>query len=78
VLYGAYVFTIDPTDVRSNVGVVNVCIDQHATRRHDVSSDKPGARNDTPYVQLDYTLSRDSGPWLVTAVKGGKVSSCPA
>jgi hypothetical protein len=78
VLYGAYVFTIDPTDVRSNVGVLNVCIDQSATRRHDARTDEAGARNDTPYVQLDYTLSRDAGRWLVTAVKGGKVGSCPA
>jgi hypothetical protein len=78
VLYGAYVFTIDPTDVRTNVGVMNVCIDQHATRRHDASTDKVGARNDTPYVQLDYTLTRDAGPWQVTSVKGGKVDSCPA
>ena len=78
VLYGAYVLTIDPTDVRSNVGVLNVCIDQHATRRHDASTDSAGARNDTPYVQLDYTLSRDAGRWLVTSVKGGKVGSCPA
>jgi hypothetical protein len=78
VLYGPYVFTIDPTDVRSNVGVLNVCVDQHATRRHDAKTDKAGARNDTPYVQLDYTVSRDAGRWRVTAVKGGKVSSCPA
>jgi hypothetical protein len=78
VLYGAYVLTIDPTDVRSNVGVLNVCIDQHATRRHDAGTDRAGARNDTPYVQLDYTLSRDAGRWRVTSVKGGRANSCPA
>jgi hypothetical protein len=78
VLYGPYVFTIDPSEVRSNVGVLNVCIDQHATRRHDAETDKAGARNDTPYVQLDYTISRDVARWRVTAVKGDKVSSCPA
>jgi hypothetical protein len=78
VLYGPYVFTIDPGEVRSSVGVLNVCVDQSRTRRHDAETDKPGARNDTPYVQLDYTLSRNGGPWLVTSVKGGKVSSCPA
>jgi hypothetical protein len=77
VLYGAYVFTIEPREVRSNVGVLNVCINQSATRRHDARTDEAGARNDTPYVQLDYTLSRDAGPWRVTAVKGGKVGSCP-
>lgn len=77
VLYGAYVFSIDSKDVRSNVGVMDVCIDQHATRRHDAETDKAGARNDTPYVQLAYTLSRDAGRWRVTSVKGGKVSSCP-
>jgi hypothetical protein len=78
VLYGAYVFTIDPSDVQANVGVVNVCIDQHATRRHDAKTDKAGKQNDTPYVRLDYTLSHATGPWQVTAVKGGKVQSCPA
>jgi hypothetical protein len=77
VLYGAYVFSIDPSDVRSNVGVMDVCIDQHATRRHDAKTDKAGARNDTPYVQLGYTLSRDAGRWRVTSVKGDKVTSCP-
>ena len=78
VLYGPYVFTIDPSDVQANVGVVNVCIDQHATRRHDARTDKAGKLNDTPYVQLDYTLSHATGPWQVTSVKGGKVQSCPA
>jgi hypothetical protein len=78
VLYGAYIFTIDPRDVEANVGVIDVCIDQHATRRHDVTTDKAGERNDTPYVQLSYTLSHSTGPWQVTAVKGGKAQSCPA
>jgi hypothetical protein len=78
VLYGPYVFTIDPTDVRSRVGVLDVCVDQHATRRHDAGTDKAGARNDTPYVQLDYTVSNDAGRWRVTAVKGGEARSCPA
>ena len=78
VLYGPYVFTIDPSDVSSSVGVLNVCIDQSRTRRHNASTDKAGARNDTPYVQVDYTLSRDAGRWLVTSVKGDKVNSCPA
>jgi hypothetical protein len=78
VLYGAYVFTIDPSDVQANVGVIDVCIDQHATRRHDVKTDKAGKPNDTPYVQLAYTLSHATGPWQVSAVKGGKVQSCPA
>lgn len=78
VLYGAYVFTIDPRDVEANVGVIDVCIDQHATRRHDAKTDKAGKRNDTPYVQLNYTLSHSTGPWQVTSVKGGKVQSCPA
>jgi hypothetical protein len=77
VIYGAYRFSIDPSDVRSNVGVIDVCIDQHATRRHDARTDKPGRRNDTPYVQLAYTLSRDLGRWRVTSSRGGKVSSCP-
>ena len=78
VLYGPYVFTIDAKDVRSTVGVVNVCVDQSGTRRHDARTDKAGRPNDTPFVQLDYTLSRDAGRWLVTSVKGGKVGSCPA
>lgn len=78
VLYGPYVFTIDPGEVRSSVGVLNVCVDQSRTRRHDAETDKAGARNDTPYVQLEYTLSRSGGPWLVTSVKGSKANSCPA
>jgi hypothetical protein len=78
VLYGPYTVTIEPREVHSQVGVVNVCVDQSATRRHDANTDKPGKSNNTPYVQLDYTVSRAAGPWQVTASSGGKVASCPA
>ncbi len=78
VLYGPYVFTIDPSNLSSSVGVLNVCVDQSRTRRHNASTDRAGARNDTPYVRVDYTLSRDAGRWLVTSVRGSKVNSCPA
>jgi hypothetical protein len=78
VLYGPYAVTIDPREIHSQVGVVNACVDQSATRRHDAKTGKAGKKNDTPYVQLDYTVSRSAGPWQVTASSGGKVSSCPA
>jgi hypothetical protein len=78
VLYGRYTVTIDPREVRSEVGVINVCVDQSRTRRHDARTDKPGQPNNTPYVQLDYTVSRSAGPWQVTASSGGRTDSCPA
>jgi hypothetical protein len=78
VLYGRYAVTIDPREVRSEVGVINVCVDQSGTRRHNAKTDKPGQPNNTPYVQLDYTVSRAAGPWQVTASSGGRTDSCPA
>jgi hypothetical protein len=78
VLYGRYTVTIDPREVRSEVGVINVCVDQSGTRRHDAKTDKPGEPNHTPFVQLDYTVSRAAGPWQVTASSGGRTDSCPA
>lgn len=78
VLYGPYTVTIEPREVRSRVGVINVCVDQSATKRHDAKTDKAGKRNNTPYVQLDYTVSRAAGPWQVTASSGGEVKFCPA
>jgi hypothetical protein len=78
VLYGPYAVTIDPREVRSKVGVINVCVDQSATKRHDARTNKAGKLNNAPYVQLDYTVSRAAGPWQVTASSGGEVRSCPA
>jgi len=78
VLYGAYVFTLEPKGATANVAVINACVNQLATRRHDAASDKAGRANNTPYVQLDYTLNhRDVGGWVVTGYKGDTASSCP-
>jgi hypothetical protein len=79
VLYGAYRFTVrwTPRAMGANVAVVNVCVDQHATRRHDAKTDRAGPRNDTPFVELDYTLNRrDVGGWVVVSYSGRKVHSC--
>ena len=79
VLYGPYTFTIDPTNAKSRVAVMDVCINQSGTRRHDARTDKAGRRNDSPYVQLAYTLNFQPGDgWVVTGYEGGKVGSCPA
>jgi hypothetical protein len=80
VLYGAYRFTVGwtPRAMGSSVAVVNVCVDQHATRRHDAKTDRAGPRNDTPFVQLRYTLNRrDVGGWVVVSYSGRNVGSCP-
>ena len=79
VLYGAYVFTMAPEGASASVAVVGVCVNQHGTRRHDARTDAAGKANNTPYVQVDYTLNHlDIGGWVVTGYKGDNVSSCPA
>jgi hypothetical protein len=78
VLYGPYTFTIEPRPSSGGVAVVGVCVNQSRTRRHDVRTDRPGRRNDTPYVQLRYTITRQESRWLVTSASGSRASSCPA
>lgn len=78
VLYGPYTFTIEPRPSSGGVAVVGVCVNQSRTRRHDARTDAPGRRNDTPYVQLRYTVTRQESRWLVTAASGSTASSCPA
>jgi hypothetical protein len=77
VLYGAFVFTLEPKGATGTVAVVNACVNQHDTRRHDARTDRPGRANNTPYVQLDYTLNRREAGWVVTGYKGDTVASCP-
>jgi hypothetical protein len=78
VLYGAYVFTMEPKGASAKVAVVGVCVDQHGTRRHDARTDAAGKANNTPYVQVDYTLNHlDIGGWVVTGYKGDNMASCP-
>jgi hypothetical protein len=78
VLYGPYTFTIEPRPASGPVAVVGVCVNQSRTRRHDASTDAPRQRNDTPYVRLSYTVTRQENRWLVTAYSGRPASSCPA
>jgi pyruvate,water dikinase len=78
VLYGPYTFTLEPRPAGGRVAVVGVCINQSRTRRHDARTDAPGRRNDTPYVRLSYTVTRQENRWLVTAYSGRPASSCPA
>jgi hypothetical protein len=78
VLYGPYTFTIEPRPASGSVAVVGVCVNQSRTRRHDARTDAPRQRNDTPYVRLSYTLTRQESRWLVTAYTGRQASSCPA
>jgi hypothetical protein len=78
VLYGPYTFTIEPRSASGSVAVVGVCVNQSRTRRHDARTDKPEQRNDTPYVRLSYTLTRQQSRWLVTAYTGRQANSCPA
>lgn len=78
VLYGPYTFTIEPRSASGSVAVVGVCVNQSRTRRHDARTDAPEQRNDTPYVRLSYTLTRQESRWLVTAYTGRQASSCPA
>jgi hypothetical protein len=77
VLYGPYTFTLEPRPAGGRVAVVGVCINQSRTRRHDARTDAPGRRNDTPYVRLSYTLTRQESRWLVTAYSGREAASCP-
>jgi hypothetical protein len=78
VLYGPYTFTIEPRPSSGGVAVVGVCVNQSRTRRHDARTDRPGRRNDTPYVQLRYTITRQESRWLVTSYSGEPANSCPA
>jgi hypothetical protein len=78
VLYGPYTFTIEPRSATGSVAVVGVCVNQSRTRRHDARTDAPEQRNDTPYVRLSYTLTRQESRWLVTAYTGRQANSCPA
>jgi hypothetical protein len=77
VLYGPYTFTIQPQGARSRVAVATVCVDQSQTRRHDAKTDAARQRNDTPYVRLTYTLNRRESGWMVVAISGRDVVSCP-
>jgi hypothetical protein len=78
VVYGPYTVTIDPSDVRPPVAVMDVCIDESGTRRHDARTDAAGRKNASPYVQLHYSLEIRPGiGWLVTGSNGGAVASCP-
>ncbi len=77
-LYGAYVITLEPKGATGNVAVVNACVNQRDTRRHDARTDAAGKANSTPYVQLDYTLNhRDVGGWVVISYQADTVDSCP-
>jgi hypothetical protein len=77
VLYGPYSFTIRAPSVGRRVAVVGVCIDQSRTRRHDVSTDVAGRRNNEPYLQMRYTLNRLEGGWVVADFSGRPAASCP-
>jgi hypothetical protein len=77
VLYGRWRFRIQPRGTSSRAAVIGVCIDQSRTRRHDAKTDAAGRRNDTPYVQLTYTLNRLETGWVVVDDAGRAVTSCP-
>lgn len=78
VVYGPYTVTIDPSDVHPPLAVMDVCIDESGTRRHDARTDAAGKKNSSPYVQLHYSLDFQPGKgWLVTGSNGGTVTSCP-
>jgi hypothetical protein len=77
VLYGAYVITLEPKGATGEVAVVRACVNQRRTRRHDARTDAAGRPNNTPYVQLDYTVSHQDVGWVVTGYKGDTVDSCP-
>jgi hypothetical protein len=77
VLYGRWRFMIQPRGASSRAAVIGVCIDQSQTRRHDAKTDDAGRRNDTPHVQLTYTLNRLETGWVVVDDAGRAVTSCP-
>ena len=78
VVYGAFVFTLKVRGATANVAVINACVNQRNTRRHDATTGRAGRVNDTPHVRLDYTLNHhDVGGWVVTGYKGDNVPSCP-
>lgn len=77
VLYGAYVITLQPKGATGDVAVVRACVNQRRTRRHDARTGAAGRPNNTPYVQLDYTVSHQDVGWVVTGYKGDTVDSCP-
>jgi hypothetical protein len=70
VLYGAYAITIRLQGASSRAAVVDVCVDQSQTRRHNPISDVAGRWNDTPYVRLAYNLNRLAIGWLVVDYSG--------
>jgi hypothetical protein len=77
VLYGRWSFMIQPRGASSRAAVIGVCIDQSRTRRHDANTDAAGRRNDTPRVQLTYTLNQLATGWVVVDDAGRAVTSCP-
>jgi hypothetical protein len=78
VLYGPYTFTIRLRGASSRAAVAAVCVDQSQTRRHDAKTDTAQQRNDTPYVGLTYTLNRRETGWMVAAISGRDLASCPS
>jgi hypothetical protein len=77
VLYGSWTFTIQPRGISGRAAVVDVCINQSQTRRHNAKTDAAGRRNNEPYVRLTYTLNRLEAGWVVVDDAGRPVASCP-
>jgi hypothetical protein len=78
VLYGAYAITIRLQGVSSRAAVLDVCVDQSRTRRHNPTTDAPGRWNNTPYVRVTYNLNRLAIGWVVVDYSGRTVASCRA
>jgi hypothetical protein len=77
ILYGAYVVALRVRGASSRAAVVDACVDQSRTRRHNPTTDAAGRRNNTPYVRVNYDLNRLDYGWVVVDYSGRLVASCP-